>query len=425
MPAGKGEKQPYFHCKKLNSMMKNPKPYFLLCAALIVVSFPTWSLSKTATHLDLVKLKNGTVLEGHIVSQTARSLNLENVGGMISILRESIDRVITAEPGESAMFLGAQLLERKKFARAEFFLKIAAEYPAWRTESNASLQKLNTIKEQLEEQRREKEKSDIEKLIRRKGVEAGISELERRHSAEDDYWGSVRGRLHLLMARERLDHYDLKMAEQHLTLAEKYGVTKEQWESVRNEIVAMRRKSLLYGEDKLASRAFQSRKRPDKTAAGGGLLALAGEAKKKGEKVPPLEWLELVDRYAGENDVDPLLIWALIDTESSWRSQVVSPKGAQGLMQLMPLTAKDLEVDNPFDPEENIRGGIRYLRFLLKMFKDTDTALAAYYVGPGRVERYNGIPPAGREYVQKVRTREAALNKRFGLSPQGRTLSKS
>ena len=82
-------------------------------------------------------------------------------------------------------------------------------------------------------------------------------------------------------------------------------------------------------------------------------------------------------------------------------------------MQLMPPTAKELDIANPFNPEENIRGGISYMRFLIEMFKDVDTALAAYNVGPGRVER-TGIPPAGKRYIKKVRTRLAALKERFG-----------
>ncbi len=405
-------------------MMKNVKFSSIIAIFCYVLFFPELSSGRGGENLDVVKLKNSVTIEGHIVVETAHTVNVENVGGMISILRDTIERIIPSSPGESSLVLGLQLLEKDKLERAEFYLKKAAVYPHWRKQSEEALQKIETIRQQYAEQRRATEKHEIERLIQRRGLQAGINELKRRYSDENDYWGSVRGRLHLLMARDRLDHYDLKTAERHLMLAEKYGVTKEQWETVREEIVAMRRKSLLYGEDQLASHAFRARnKRAKQRANSTGILSIAKEARKKGERIPPLEWLAFVEQYANENEIDPLLVWALIDTESSWRSKVVSSKGAQGLMQLMPPTAKELAVSDPFDPEQNIRGGTQYLRFLIEMFEDEDTALAAYYVGPGRVERYNGIPPAGRTYVKKVRSRHSALNERFRLNRNGRSPS--
>ena len=109
-------------------------------------------------------------------------------------------------------------------------------------------------------------------------------------------------------------------------------------------------------------------------------------------KTPPIEWLQCVEYHAKVNELDPLLVWAVIATESNWEPKAVSKVGAQGLMQLMPATAEDLNVSDPFDPKENIQGGTKYMKFLLEMFNDTDTALAAYNVGPGTVERANGIP---------------------------------
>lgn len=109
--------------------------------------------------------------------------------------------------------------------------------------------------------------------------------------------------------------------------------------------------------------------------------------------------------YATRNRVSPSLVTAVIETESSYNPRAVSPRGAMGLMQLMPDVAQSLGVENPFEPEENIRGGVTLLRKLLdKYHGDQRLALAAYNAGEGAVDRAGGVPdfPETREYVNRV-----------------------
>jgi Transglycosylase SLT domain/Domain of unknown function (DUF4124) len=117
------------------------------------------------------------------------------------------------------------------------------------------------------------------------------------------------------------------------------------------------------------------------------------------------DYHSIVHEKASAYNLDPSLIKAVIKTESNWNSRAMSRKGAMGLMQLMPSTANDLNVHDPFDPEENIEGGTKYLKYLLEHFNgDLTLALAAYNAGPKTVEKFGYVPPISetRQYVKKV-----------------------
>lgn len=113
----------------------------------------------------------------------------------------------------------------------------------------------------------------------------------------------------------------------------------------------------------------------------------------------------LIEAHADRAGLDPRLVRAVIQVESGYNPQALSNKGAMGLMQLTSETARDYAVDDPYDPEQNVRGGTSYLRDLLAHFRGSlDLALAGYNAGPGAVEKYSGIPPYAEttDYVDQV-----------------------
>lgn len=130
----------------------------------------------------------------------------------------------------------------------------------------------------------------------------------------------------------------------------------------------------------------------------------------------------LVREYAARHALRPDLVRAVIQVESGFDPRARSPKGAMGLMQLMPDTARDLGVVDPYDPADNIRGGTKYLRQLLDRFDgDEELALAAYNAGPGAVDRYGRqVPPyrETREYVKKVGSANGAVSPSAGRAPK-------
>jgi soluble lytic murein transglycosylase-like protein len=132
----------------------------------------------------------------------------------------------------------------------------------------------------------------------------------------------------------------------------------------------------------------------------------AGNASLK-RVTPPAEIEKLVQQTAQRYNVDPKLVRAVIQVESDYNPQALSNKGAMGLMQLIPETAERYGVRNPYNPKQNIIGGVSYLKHLLKMFNgDLDLSLAAYNAGENAVLRGGGVPriPETVNYVRKVRS---------------------
>ena len=114
-------------------------------------------------------------------------------------------------------------------------------------------------------------------------------------------------------------------------------------------------------------------------------------------------YADIIEKFSGEQGVDAKLVRAVIEVESAYRNTARSRKGAMGLMQLMPETARQYGVKDPYDPAANIEGGVKYLKALLQKLP-RDLALAAYNAGEGAVERFHGIPPYAetRSYVSRI-----------------------
>jgi soluble lytic murein transglycosylase-like protein len=123
------------------------------------------------------------------------------------------------------------------------------------------------------------------------------------------------------------------------------------------------------------------------------------------ESAAPGWMMEYADRYSRAHNLSPALVKAIIRAESNGNRFAISRKGAMGMMQLMPFTSKRLKVNDPFDPVENIEGGVKYIKELLGTFGgNVAYAVAAYNAGPAAVRKYGGIPPyqETRTYVKRV-----------------------
>lgn len=140
-----------------------------------------------------------------------------------------------------------------------------------------------------------------------------------------------------------------------------------------------------------------------------------------------------IEDAAKNYEISPLLVDSVVQVESNYNPFAVSSKGAQGLMQLMPSTAQRFGVENPFDPRQNIEGGVRYLKFLQDTFRDDRLAVAAYNAGEKAVAKYAGVPPypetvnyvakVGKKYGERQKA-AAAQQSSAKTGPQANTITK-
>ena len=140
------------------------------------------------------------------------------------------------------------------------------------------------------------------------------------------------------------------------------------------------------------------------TSRGSFMLRKVGSARRRWAPPDTQSYDGIILTASRSHGVPAALVKAVIAAESAFDPGAISPKGAMGLMQLMPGTASDLGVDEPFHDEDNVHGGTRYLRMMYDRYGDWLRTLAAYNAGPEAVDRYDGVPPyrETREYVKRV-----------------------
>ncbi len=162
---------------------------------------------------------------------------------------------------------------------------------------------------------------------------------------------------------------------------------------------------LLFDAFREQNRTFFGGAANQSAAAGAGGVNASSLWGKQGVSVSDTELDRIFEEASKKYNVPLALLKAVAKAESNFNPNDVSSAGAIGIMQLMPETAKGLGVDNPFDPEQNIMGGAKYLADKLKMYNgDVELALAAYNAGSGNVEKYGGVPPFAetKNYIKKV-----------------------
>jgi soluble lytic murein transglycosylase-like protein len=188
----------------------------------------------------------------------------------------------------------------------------------------------------------------------------------------------------------------------------------ESTDAVTSTVRVDRRTGRLVRQVVVPERVIESRVIAPQDAEGGAAKASVKTADARIDSV--------VEEVAGQYKVDPLLVHAMIHVESRYNKYAVSPKGAEGLMQLIPSTARRMGVRNSFDTRQNVEGGVKYLKQLQDRFGDLRYALAAYNAGENAVERHRGIPPYAetQEYVYQVGRRYGDLRR-----AQPRTVAKT
>jgi hypothetical protein len=146
------------------------------------------------------------------------------------------------------------------------------------------------------------------------------------------------------------------------------------------------------------------------------------------DAAPPGTIAEMVEAVSAEHSVSSILVHAVIRAESNYNPYAVSPKGALGLMQLIPATARRFGVEHVFDPLENLQGGISYLKYLLDLYSnDVPLALAAYNAGEAAVAKYNGVPPypETQNYIATVRNNLEKLAAAVRVEPAPQPLAET
>ena len=371
--------------------------------ALFVVRFSLVMALSPLCHADMdrVRLENGQILHG-VVLEEGDSLTIVLPEGMIRLSTGTIQGVSKVEPDEAWIGLAEAQLVAGKAAEAS---RTVTAHPAgtiWQATFTALCRRID---QRLSPPRITVSGSDFDQIVQtlrvRNRKRSGLVNLA---YPPDDEWGIDRDLLHLILARKALDRFNRPAARRHLDAISQESPLAQQAAELREALEARR-------EGRRPDRTREPKTEPDAPGPSELDARQLVEAWPTRARVTP-ELVSLVIAVASELEVPPSLALAVVECESGWDPTAVSVKGAQGLMQLMPATARELGVENSFDPEQNVRAGVSYLAALLDLYEDDKLALAAYNAGPRRISEYGGVPPykETQAFVRKTESLSQRLN---------------
>ena len=391
---------------------------------------------------DVVRLKNGGTIIGIVEQTDDHRVTVRTDAGTLTLPRDTILSIEETPKGQTLLRLGESFLKAGQLDKAEAEFRRMLQEPEYASRAREALEEIRRRRERVRRRKIAETAEQAQQWSAQGRFEDAIailSALIESECPENETLLRQRGEIRLELAAKQIDHHMIHRAKDLLVLAKQDGGSEAKLHTLLG-IIDLREGRLMQAREE-----FRLARRAARPAERAMLPEINAELKQTeailAGKTPAPEWLprpqappELVqepreetlwayiENAGREFEVDPLLIEALAFVESGLRIDAVSPVGAQGLLQLMPGTAKDMGVEDPFDPQQNIRGGTKYLALMLAEFEgDIQLALAAYNAGPHKVRIYQGIPPykETRAFVPKV------LNRYENLKQNGSTLAQA
>lgn len=361
---------------------------------------------------DVVYLSAGQPLRGVITRETESEIVLRQYMSEMTLQKPRIARIEKEDNGPILFRYAEDALRQNRWGLAEEYGRLALEAGYDRARVQALLARMKARRDLYMEALLEKELQEASDLLRSDRKDSALESLNRFEAKYGTHprLRALRGEILCHLAMERINHVEYTEAYRLLQLAREDAAPPGTLHQVLGILQQKEGRVALARAEFALAREYRAKQRPDPLLPP--LPDLPPEVVAKRPPPPGSvvrrarpEILALIHRYAELRRLDPDLVEAVVHSESSFRVDAVSPVGAEGLMQLMPGTARELNVKNSFDPEDNIAGGTLYLRRMLDQFDgNPELALAAYNAGPGAVKFYKGVPPykETRTYIRRV-----------------------